>query len=65
MKESLSEGPEAAILLDIGYLILATVCSLLPVRPLGPVRSWVGLGVVRGPQLGPCAAGFGVVAGGP
>jgi hypothetical protein len=33
-----SEGPEAAI--------LATV------RPLGPVRSWVGLGVVRGVQLG-------------
>jgi hypothetical protein len=40
-----SEGPEAAI--------LATV------RPLGPVRSWVGLGVVRGVQLGPWAAGFG------
>jgi hypothetical protein len=34
-----SEGPEAAI--------LATV------RPLGPVRSWVGLGVVRGGQTWP------------
>jgi hypothetical protein len=32
-----SEGPEAAI--------------LAAVRPLGPVRSWVGLGVVRGVQL--------------
>jgi hypothetical protein len=37
---------------------------LAPVRPLGlsplgpAVRSWVGLGVVRGVQLGPCAAGF-------
>jgi hypothetical protein len=40
-----SEGP--------GGEILATV------RPLGPVRSWVGLGVVRGVQLGPWAAGFG------
>jgi hypothetical protein len=39
-----SEGPEAAI--------------LAAVRPLGPVRSWVGLGVVRGVQLGPWAAGF-------
>jgi hypothetical protein len=26
---------------------------------LGPVRSWVGLGVARGAQLGPWAAGFG------
>jgi hypothetical protein len=32
---------------------------LAAVRPLGPVRSWVGLGVVRGAQLGPWAAGFG------
>jgi hypothetical protein len=32
---------------------------LPPVRPLGPVRSWVGLAVVRGVQLGPWAAGFG------
>jgi hypothetical protein len=32
---------------------------LASVRPLGPVRSWVGLGVVRGVQLGPWAAGFG------
>jgi hypothetical protein len=32
---------------------------LAPVRPLGPVRSWVGLGVVWGVQLGPWAAGFG------
>jgi hypothetical protein len=31
---------------------------LATVRPLGPVRSWVGLGVVRGVQLGPWAAGF-------
>jgi hypothetical protein len=29
---------------------------LAAVRPLGPVRSWVGLGVVRGGQLGPWAA---------
>ena len=29
------------------------------VRPLGPVRSWAGLDVVRGVQLGPWAAGFG------
>jgi hypothetical protein len=27
--------------------------------PPSPVRSWVGLGVVRGVQLGPWAAGFG------
>jgi hypothetical protein len=32
---------------------------LATVRPLGPVRSWVGLGVVRGVQLDPWAAGFG------
>jgi hypothetical protein len=38
-----SEGP--------GGEILATV------RPLGPVRSWVGLGVVRGVQLGPWPLG--------
>jgi hypothetical protein len=40
-----SEGPEAAI--------LATV------RPLGAVRSWVGLGVVWGVQLGHWATWFG------
>jgi hypothetical protein len=40
-----SEGPEAAI--------------LAAVRPLGSVRSWAGLDVVRGVQLGPWAAGFG------
>jgi hypothetical protein len=40
-----SEGPAAAI--------------LAAVRPLGPVRSWAGLDVVRGVQLGPWAAGFG------
>jgi hypothetical protein len=38
-----SEGPEAA--------------TLATVRPLGPVRSWVGLGVVRGVQLGPWPLG--------
>jgi hypothetical protein len=32
--------------------------------PLGSVRSWVGLGVVRGVQFGPWAAG-GSVAGDP
>jgi hypothetical protein len=40
-----SEGPEAAM--------------LAAVRPLGSVRSWAGLDVVRGAQLGPWAAGFG------
>jgi hypothetical protein len=30
-----------------------------PWQPLGPVRSWVGLYVVGGVQLGPWAAGFG------
>jgi hypothetical protein len=44
-----SEGPEAAI--------LATV------RPLGPGRSWAGLGVVRGSNLAP--GPLGSVAGGP
>jgi hypothetical protein len=28
-------------------------------HPLGPGGSWSGLGVVRGVQLGPWAAGFG------
>jgi hypothetical protein len=40
-----SEGPEAAV--------------LAAVRPLGSVRSWVKLSVVRGVQLGPWAAGLG------
>jgi hypothetical protein len=44
-RDQRGEGPKAAI--------------LAAVRPLGPVRSWVGLGVVRGVQLGPWAAGFG------
>jgi hypothetical protein len=35
------------------YEILATV------RPLGPGRSWDGLVVLQGAQLGPWAAGFG------
>jgi hypothetical protein len=49
-----SEGPEAAI--------------LAAVRSLGPVRSWVGLGVVRGVQLGPTSLApgpLGSVAGDP
>jgi hypothetical protein len=37
----------------------AEAAILATVRPLGPVRSCVGLGVVRGVQLGPWAAGSG------
>jgi hypothetical protein len=48
LRAARSQGPEAAV--------------LAAVRPLGPVRRagcWVGLGVVRGVQLGPWAAGLG------
>jgi hypothetical protein len=45
-----------------GWGLRREAAVMATVRPLGPwvqpVRSWVGLGVVRGVQLAPWAAGF-------